>query len=363
MPVPAVAPRAPYLTYGPIPVRPWRALWAAPFFAIALYFGAGILDLDSLECRRDVRGGGQCTLTSGVLGRERIIVPLNDLAGVRIENGEAGLRSRFEVGTLYLERRGAPEAWVTTVSREEAPALARRITGWLGSREPALAINLGQSLFGRAIRTILAVLLGGSGLILVRSALRGIGRYRLSVEANAPRLRIERRIFGVPVSSRSVALENVTDLQVGLEMRRDVWMVRAYAATSEPTVQFGRIELIDATGRRRPVTESWLLGRRVHLLAAVGLRALLGLAPGPVEAALAEASVPVAHPMGTSPIRRLVAASTGAFLFALLIGFIGLCIDGSLGGDMVRGPVIGAALGVVFGAWYFLRAVRAKPID
>jgi hypothetical protein len=360
---PAAVSRASHVIYGPIPVRPWRLLWAAPFFAMAFYFGAGILDLGSLECRRDARGGGQCTLTSGVLGHERIAVALSDVTGVRVEAGETGLRSRFAVGILYLERRGAPEAWLTTVSRQEAPVLAGRITRWLGSREPALAIDLGPPLFGRAVHTVLAALLAGSGLILVRSALRGIGRYRLSVEANAPRLEVERRILGVPLAKRSVPLENVTDVQVELALRPDVWMVRKYAATSEPTVPFGRIELIDTAGRRWPVTEPWLLGRRVHLLAAVGLRALLGLAPGPVEAALAEASVPIAHPMGTSPLRRLLAASTGAFLFALLIGFTGLCIDGSLGGDMVRGPVIGAALGAVFGAWYFLRAVRAKPVD
>jgi hypothetical protein len=176
-------------------------------------------------------------------------------------------------------------------------------------------------------RFVFAVVLLAMSISLARSALDGVGRFRLEIVRDGSALVLRRSVFGLPVAWSEVALGGVVDVEVERADRDDFWRSRAEAPTPA-----GRIILRDRFGAGRPVTDRFYPGRAVHLSAAAALRAILGLMrrPGGVEEVLA------ALPLVTTSLGMRVTLSWLGLTCGLLVG---LCAYG----------VIGLALGLLRG--------------
>ncbi|AKT40621.1 hypothetical protein [Chondromyces crocatus] len=332
--------------YGPFPVRTRLLIFsfAALLTAIVLTFVA--LDRDRLVCTP----GARCSL-SNTLRTQIHTFPTAAIGEVRVD-----VRSNSKgvpYGVIVLSLAPTQEFRLSQTSVEEANAVAARIRARLAAGQK-VDVEVGGSWW------VLA--LAGAALLLcfslVAAGLRGFGVFQLDIPSDRSRLRVQRRLLGIPVSTHEVSLEGVTDVLIEGGALDDAWRGRDEAPTPA-----GRLVLVDAWGAVRPVTSTVFPGAAVHLRAACALRAILGMVPqrGGVEEHLA--SLPW---ITTSPGMRAAFSFIGATLGALLgIGLVAvgvLLVGGLQPSDsdtwvFAVGAVLGAPAGVVFA----LFVTRTRP--
>ncbi len=307
------------VVYGPFPIRPWRLLAAVIPLILGCVFTLSGLESQTLVCSRN---GDVVCAADGFLAPDW---RLTGKPEVRVETVRRGKGEGKEYGTVILEAGGA-KARLMEVSGDDAREVAARVRAWTASTEPRLREDLHGSRW--ALLTLPFALI--AFVSLIASAFDGIGR--LVLEVGAERLRVTRRILGVPVRSWELPLDGVEDVDVTWSRdEKDFWVSKGQRPR-----ELGCVYLLTKGGERREVSTRAWPGQTLHLRAAAGLRAALQFPPlaGGVEARLAA--------IESAPERPAWASRVGS---RIGYGWVGACCGAILG--MAAFGIGGFAVGVV----------------
>jgi hypothetical protein len=232
-------------------------------------------------------------------------------------------------GTLRLRR----------VDEDQAERAARTIREGLGSHT-AFEVTLRDPWYASLVGLGMAVF----GVVLARSAVRGMGRFVIDVAAGGQALRVTRRILGVAVSTREVFSADAERVDVDVGVVHDAWKSRGEA---DPIG--GRLVIVQQSGERRLLCDDFHRGEAIHLRAAIALSARLGLASSELEGRLA--SLPWRQ---TRMVNRIAYAwmgiTVGSLVGVALVAIVGLALgllharDGPEAWMFVPGAVAGVAL-------------------
>ncbi|CAN5507553.1 hypothetical protein BH09MYX1_BH09MYX1_55540 [soil metagenome] len=294
---PASNVRSGRVVHGPFPVALRYLLVAAiPAFLVVMLLFGGALQHARVTCAQ-----GQCVLSR--FGARDRAFPEESLVDVTVKTYPGATRSPEQHADVLRFADGSETELPKTQPRK-ADDVAARIREAIPSRS-AFDVEVGVplSFYLMPLGAFLMM------LALLRSSLKGRGRFEIEVGSN---LRVVRRVVWIPVSTRYVSLDGVTDVEVEEGVVADFWNRQSRLPT-------GRIVLVGRNGLRRPLSDERFPGHAVHLRAASGLRALLGKAPEPkgVEERLAQLSPT------TTPLARRALLASGAVLggssFGLLV--------------------------------------------
>lgn len=294
-------------------MRPGRILGA-----LAGLVGAAVASLVALEtqhCACDFGVKNTCTIESIVSLRGDAKFPASELRGVRVDSEWHGKGKGTEYGVVVLIIPNG-ELRLLDAKPDEARDIARRVQSAMSLRSEVRA-TLGGPRWGLVLGAVFAAM----GISLAWTALRRMGSIRLAPESDGS-LRVERRMFGVPLSVRSVPLHGVTDVALEWSDEADFWRSKG----EEPR-RVGRIALV-TRGRALPLTPQYWPGETLHYRAAAALRRNLGFSPGAIENRL--------HALENTLVRPAL-ARTPAGLFALVWiavscgALIGLAVFGLTG--------------------------------
>lgn len=306
-------------TYGPFPMRFGRLFAAFAALFVAVLSAALALETQYLEC--DFRDGGACSLESVASLRSSARFASTELRGVRMESVWRGKGKGTEYGIVVLNV-AAREYRLIDTDPERAREIVRNVEI---ARERRTTLR--ETIAGRRWLLLVTAVTGLMTLSFLRTAVRRMGALKLTLGHDRS-LRVERRIFGLPLGARMLSLHGTTDVGLEWSDERDFWM-----RSHEVPRRVGRIVLVQGDGRV-PVSEDYWPGKTLHYRAAAALRRALGFAPGEVEREL--------HALEASRIVPAM-AQTAAGRFGLY--WAAVCC-GSLGGLAIFG-VVGLAFGLL----------------
>ncbi|WP_441288551.1 hypothetical protein ACSRUE_42525 [Sorangium sp. KYC3313] len=344
---PAFHPASGNVRYGPFPVRTGRLAFSLLLVLVAILLALVALARDHLACTPRAT----CVVTRAFPSRT-LAFPMSVLrdARVNIERGSKGSSH----GVVVLVMAGGRELPLQRVSPERAAEVAAAIRAGLSS-EQRIDITL------RGPWWIFPFALGmlAMGLTMARSAVKGLGRFRLDVTRGGAALRVQRYVLAIPVSSREVSLEGVADVRVEAGTLGERWLNKGEAPWPA-----GRIVLVDRSGATRPLTEAVFPGEAVHLCAASELREILGLERRRHGVEEQLASLPrVVTPLGARIAALWTAVAVGALAGTALFGITGV----ALGLLSIRGPLevlhlaAGGGGGAIAGVALTLYLTRSRP--
>lgn len=307
------------ILYGPFPVRLGRLFGALAGLVVSVAFGAAPLETQHLRC--DFGARGTCSIESRFSLRADVRFASSYLHGVKVESVDRGKGRGAEYGVLVLTVSNRQHRLMET-----EPDKARQIAANL------LGAQAGRSAFDATLKgtpwlALLALGFAAMGISMGWIAVRRMGALRLTFLHDGP-LRIQRRVFGVPIGARYLLLHGVTDVALEWKEESDFWK-RRY----EVPRQAGRIVFV-TRNRSLPMTDEFWPGRTLHYRAAAELRRSLGFSPGVLEDELQTLE---------STLERPAIAQTTGGRFAL--GWAGACVGSILGLGLLG--VIGLSLGVL----------------
>ncbi|AUX23116.1 uncharacterized protein SOCEGT47_036350 [Sorangium cellulosum] len=344
---PARKPASGSIHYGPFPIRLGRLGLFLVMFLVAPLLALVALERDRLVCTP----GARCVVTHTIASRTRAF-PMAALRDARadIVRGSKGGKN----GVVVLVLDGGRELRLMQVTPERAGEAAAAIRAGLAGQR-----RIDVTLSGPWWMLLLSIGLLVFGLTMAYPSFKGLGRFRIDVTHGGAGLRVRRHLLALPVSSREVSLEGVTEVRVEAGVVREVGLGKG-----EAPMPAGRIVLVDRAGATRPLTAAALPGQAVHLRAASELRALLGLERRPhgVEEQLASLP-PLTTPPGVRVAHAWIGLAVGALVGIGLFGLSGM----ALGLLRASGPLegwhlaVGGGGGAIVGVALALRLTRERP--
>jgi hypothetical protein len=285
------------------------------FGALAGLVGAVVVSLIALQTQHfacDFGVRNTCSIESFALVRGDSRFPASALRGVRVDSVWKGKGKGTEYGVVVLTIPDG-ELRLIDAKPKEARDIAERVQSAMSLRSEVRA-----TLKGPRLGLLFGAVFAWMGISLGWTALRRMGAIRLALESNGS-LRVERRVFGVPISARSFPLLGVTDVALEWSDEADFWRSKGV----DPR-RVGRIALV-TRGGALPLTPEYWPGETLHYRAAAALRRNLGFSPGELERRL--------HALENTLVRPALARTHGG-LFALVWIAVGC---GSLIGLAVLG--------------------------
>ena len=321
------------VVHGPFPIRAGRLLGAITAVVLGGVLVALFLSTDVVAC--EAGEDGTCTVQQTLSRDARF--PSASVRDVRVDHERGSKGAKYGVDVLVLEGGGTLR--LRRVDEDQAEQAARTIREGLASHG-AFQVTLRDPWYASLLGVGMAVF----GVVLARSAVRGMGRYAIDVVAGGQALRVTRRILGVAVSSREVFAADAERVDVDVGVVPDAWKNRGEA---DPVG--GRVVIVDHSGERRLLSDDFHRGEAIHLRAAIALSGRLGLAAGELEARLA--SLPWRQ---TRMVSRIAYAwmgiTVGSMVGVALMAITGLALgllharDGPEAWMFVPGAVAGVAV-------------------
>ena len=207
---------------------------------------------------------------------------------------------------------------------------------------------------------LLALVFLGTAGFMGKSALRGAGRAKLSLDDSGRCLLVERSFLGIPLSRRSLELAGVHGVDIE-------WKQIASPAQrgSHAREHVGRLRLLTNNLGGVPVLTSFARGHSVHVRAATQLRALLGLPPAE-NTAIPERPVGYDWSSGAGRFAACwVGMCTGSVVGIAIGAGLALTVGGAKLSDSAGGPFYfgGMALGVAGGIALALYLTSAERLN
>lgn len=326
-----------HVIHGPFPARlRYFGIAAAASFLGVVFLLIG-LQTDRVVCP----ARGTCT-------HDRVTFDRSELRGVHVEHRSGAKNAKY--GVLVLDLDAGRRVEMMQVEPDEAEAAAARIRGAIASdaafdetvRQPRWLAPVG------ATGIVLALVVLGLGL-------SKMGRFDLFIENG--KLFVRRSLFAIPLGTRQVPLDRVTEVRVERGMVPNILRQRF-----EKGLAAGRLCLVSRGGEERPLTDALFPGHALHLRAASALRSALGL-----EANTLDDEELSKIPMRTWPASMRFAhawmgVTTGSLVGMMLFGlslllFKMTSFHANIEGWMVAG---GGGGGAIAGAAIALHATRPR---
>jgi hypothetical protein len=339
--------------YGPFPLRPGRFFGALAGFAVALVVSLVALETQHFDC--DFGARNTCTITTHVSNHDDARFAAGDVQSVWMETVRRGKGKGAPYGVVVLKVPGKEYRLIDT-DPDEARAIVARIESARSSRS-----EFHLTLTGSRWLLLFGALFALMGASMAWVAVKRIGSFGLSIEHDGS-LVVERRILGMAITARSLALHGVGDVALEWGQESDFWTSRREAPRPA-----GRIVLV-FRDRRVPLTDALWPGQTVHYRAAVELRRSLGFPPGALDAEL--------HALENTLLRPALARGPGAMFglvwlgacCGILVGLAALLLGLWLLGLMKPSDgiepwmlIVGCGGGAVAGVGLVLHLARPRP--
>ncbi len=242
-----------HVVHGPFPARlRYFGMAAAASFVGVVFLLMG-LQTDRVLCP----ARGTCTEGYGAT------FDRSELRSVHVEHRTGAKNAKY--GVVVLDLDAARRVEMMQVDPDEAEAAGAKIRAAIASgsafdetlRQPPWLAPIGAT---GIVFALVALVLG----------LSKMGRFDLV--ADGGQLCVRRSLLAIPLGTRQVPLDRVTEVRV--ERGTVPIMLRQ---RYEKEIEAGRLRLVYRDGEERPLTGALFPGHALHLRAASALRSALGL--------------------------------------------------------------------------------------